>query len=93
MEHVDVTELEVVEGIGLLAPVARAVLDHICAGKPACRSIAVVAEWCDATEDGSYIVICPGCGERFVVDEASLGELRRWTDAAGNTLACGIRWE
>lgn len=86
-------EIEFAHGVGLLSPTVRSILDHVCDGPAECRSIAIVAEWCDATDDDSYVVICPGCGARFIVDEGDLAELRRWTDAVGNTLACGVRWE
>jgi len=88
----EAAELESIHGIGLQSSTVRAVLDHVCGGEAGCRSIAKVSERCDASDD-SYVVICPGCGLRIVADEGDLGELRRWTDAVGNELACGVRWE
>jgi hypothetical protein len=84
--------MEAMPGLDAVSPVAADVLAHLCAGPAACRAIATVAECCDATDD-AYVVICPGCGARFGAGERDLADLRRWTDAEGNALVCGIRWD
>ncbi len=84
--------MDEVGGLDVLGPVVRDVVAHLCAGPPGCRAIGIVAEWCDAADD-AYLIVCPGCGARFAASEADLGELRRWTDAEGSALVCGITWD
>lgn len=82
------TELE------LLGPTVREILAHLCGGAgEGCRSFGMVVEWCESRGDCAYAVVCPGCSVQFLVDEDELAELRRWTDAEGNALVCGVRWE
>lgn len=74
-----------------LSPTVREILRHLCEGT--CRTYGVVLEWCEARGDCCYAVSCPGCSGQFLVDEDELAELRRWTDAEGHALVCGVRWE
>ena len=74
-----------------LSPTVIAVLRHLCS--TTCHGFGEVLEWCEARGDCAQAVVCPDCGSRFLVDEWDLRELARWTDEAGNPLACGVRWE
>ena len=74
-----------------LSPAVRAILRHLCEG--ACHAYGAVLEWCEARGDCCYAVSCPGCARQFLVDDEELAELRRWTDAEGHALVCGVRWE
>lgn len=78
---------------GILEPTVREILIHLCAGEERCRAYGIVAQWCEARGDCTYAVVCPGCDRQFVVDEDELAELQRWTDAEGNALVCGVRWD
>ena len=85
-------------GTEILGPMVREIIAHLCgsAGADAesgCRSYGMVVEWCEARGDCAYAVVCPGCSVQFLVDEEELAELRRWTDAEGNALVCGVQWE
>ncbi len=85
-----------IQGGDLLGPTVREILTHLCGGAgrgDACRSFGMVIEWCEGRGDCTFAVICPGCAIQFLVDEEELDELRRWTDAEGNALVCGVRWE
>ncbi|MDQ3411064.1 MAG: hypothetical protein M3509_02990 [Chloroflexota bacterium] len=77
----------------LLSPTVRAILHHLCSGPVEGRSYGLVVEWCETRGDCTYGVLCPDTGRQFVVDDSELTELRQWTDAAGNALVCGVRWE
>ena len=83
----------VLPGEEVLTPTVRTILAHLCGGVETCRSFGFVAEWCEARGDCCYAVVCPGCSVQFVVDEGELDELKRWTDAEGNALVCGVHWE
>ncbi len=74
-----------------LSPAVLAVLQHLCQGD--CHAIGGVLEWCETRGDCCHAVVCPACATQFVVDDDELAELRRWTDAEGNALVCGVRWE
>ena len=76
-----------------LSPGVRAVLAHLCSGEEGCRAFGFVVEWCETRGDCAFAVVCPGCDHQFVVDDDELAELRRWTDAEGNALVCGVRWD
>lgn len=76
-----------------LSPVVGEIIAHLCAGDAACRDFGFVLEWCEARGDCCFAVVCPGCARQFVVDDDELAELRRWTDAEGNALVCGVRWD
>jgi hypothetical protein len=80
----------------ILSPTVREIIHHLCGGggrSEACRAYGVVVEWCEGRGDCCYAVVCPGCSLQFLVDEEELAELRRWTDAEGNALVCGVQWE
>jgi hypothetical protein len=77
----------------ILSPTVREVIRHLCGGDPGCRAFGFVVEWCETRGDCAYAVVCPGCSLQFLVDEEELAELRRWTDAEGNALVCGVHWE
>lgn len=74
-----------------LSATVREILRHLCDGR--CRAYGAVVEWCEARGDCCHAVSCPGCSRQFLVDEDELAELRRWTDAEGHALVCGVRWE
>jgi len=83
----------VLPGEEVLTPTVRRIIAHLCGGNDSCRAFGFVVEWCEARGDCCYAVVCPGCSAQFVVDEDELAELKRWTDAEGNVLVCGVRWE
>ncbi len=86
-------ETVLLPGEEALTPAVRRIIAHLCGGSDRCRAFGFVAEWCEARADCCYAVVCPGCSVQFVVDDDELSELRRWTDAEGNALVCGVRWE
>jgi hypothetical protein len=90
LQRLDVSALP---GADILSPTVREILHHLCAGPDPCRSFGFVVEWCETRGDCCYGVVCPGCSLQFVVDDDELAELRRWTDAEGNALVCGVRSE
>lgn len=91
----DLERLDVIPGAEILSPTVRDILRHLCGGgaEPACRAYGMVVEWCETRGDCCYGVVCPGCSLRVLVDEEELAELRRWTDAEGHALVCGVRWD
>lgn len=82
-----------VAGADILSPTVRDIIAHLCSGAERCHGHGMVVEWCETRGDCCYGVVCPGCSVQFVVDDEELAELRRWTDAAGNALVCGVRWD
>jgi hypothetical protein len=74
-----------------LSPTVLAVLRHLCVGD--CHTFGAVLEWCEARGDCVQAVVCPICDVRFVVDDDEMDELRRWTDAEGHALVCGVVWD
>ncbi len=74
-----------------LSPTVLAVLRHLCVGD--CHTFGAVLEWCEARGDCVQAVACPICDVRFVVDDDEMDELRRWTDAEGHALVCGVVWD
>ncbi len=86
-------QLDALRGTEILSPTVREIIHHLCAGDAPCRSYGVVVEWCETRGDCCYGVVCPGCSLQVVVDEEELAELQRWTDAEGNALVCGVRWD
>ncbi len=78
-----------------LSETVHEIIRHLCGGggDPACRAFGGVVEWCEGRGDCCFAVVCPGCETQFVVDEDELAELRRWTDAEGHALVCGVRWD
>lgn len=89
----DRERLDVLPGAEILSPTVREILHHLCTGNEPCRSFGFVVEWCEGRGDCCYGVVCPGCSVQYVVEEEELAELRRWTDAEGNALVCGVRWD
>lgn len=67
---------------------ARNVLAHVCEGD--CHTFGSVISWCEARGDCTHLVTCPGCGERWVVDDDDLTALERWTEANGGGFSCGV---
>lgn len=86
-------QIDALQGTEILSPTVRDIIGHLCGGDDRCRDFGVVMEWCEARGDCSYAVVCPGCSLQVVVDEDELAELQRWTDAEGNALVCGVRWD
>jgi hypothetical protein len=74
-----------------LSPAVLAILRHLCVGD--CHAIGAVLEWCEARGDCVQAVVCPVCDGRFVIDDDEADELRRWTDAEGRALVCGVVWD
>ena len=72
-------------------PALLAIVRHLWEGD--CHAYGAVLEGCDSRGDCCYAVVCPTCRTQFVIDEDDLVELRRWTEARGTALACGVRWE
>ncbi len=90
----DLERLDALIGAEIVSPTVRDIIHHLCGGGgETCRTYGFVVEWCETRGDCCYGVVCPGCSLQFVVDEEELTELRRWTDAEGNALVCGVRWE
>ncbi len=91
----DLIHLDALPGADILSPTVRDIIHHLCGGGDGanCRDFGMVVEWCESRGDCCYAVVCPGCSIQFVVDADELAELRRWTDAEGHALVCGIRWE
>ena len=75
----------------VLSPSVQAILAHLCSDP--CHAFGAVVEWCETRGDCVQGVICPTCRREFLIDEDELAELRRWTDADGKVLACGVQWE
>lgn len=71
-------------------PAVLAIVRHLCEGD--CHTFGDVLEWCESRGDCSYAVVCPTCSKQFLIDEDDLNDLRRWTEARGEALACGVRW-
>ncbi len=80
-----------VTGVEILNPTVREIIRHLC--ESACHTYGAVLQWCETRGDCTYAVQCPGCTTQFLVDEAELKELERWTDAEGHALVCGVRSE
>ena len=74
-----------------LSPAVRAIVLHICQEEH--RAFGAVLEWCETRGDCQQAILCPVCAAQFLVDEDELAELRRWTEADGASLSCGVRWE
>ena len=89
----DLEHPDTLSGNEILSPTVRDIIHHLCHGEETCRAYGLVVEWCETRGDCCYAVVCPGCSHQFVVDEDELAELRQWTDAEGNALVCGVRWE
>ena len=87
----DVERPGTLEAAEILSPTVQRIIAHLCQGP--CHAYGVVLEWCETRGDCCYAISCPGCDEQFVVDEDELSELRRWTDAEGHALVCGVNWE
>ncbi len=81
----------VLTGVEILSPTVRDIIRHLCVGE--CHAYGAVLQWCESRGDCAYAVRCPGCAAQFLVDEAELAELGRWTDAEGHALVCGVPWE
>ncbi len=81
----------VLTGVEILSPTVRDIIRHLCEGE--CHAYGAVLQWCESRGDCAYAVRCPGCAAQFLVDEAELAELGRWTDAEGHALVCGVPWE
>ncbi len=71
-------------------PAVQRVLAHLCEGE--CQSFGDILEWCETRGDCSQAVVCPTCGNQFLIDEEDFAELQRWTIANGGVYACGVRW-
>ncbi|HEV2066666.1 MAG TPA: MJ0042-type zinc finger domain-containing protein [Thermomicrobiales bacterium] len=80
-----------VTGVEILSPTVREIIRHLC--ESPCHTYGAVLQWCEARGDCTYAVQCPSCTTQFLVDEAELEELERWTDAEGHALVCGVRSE
>ena len=80
-------------GIEQLTPNVRDILLHLCSGPIEGRTYGLVVEWCETRGDCTYGVVCTETGLQFVIDDAELAELQRWTDEQGNALVCGVRWD
>lgn len=74
-----------------LSPAVLDVLRHLCEGR--CHTFGGILEWCEARGDCAQAVVCPVCETRFLIDDAELDELLRWTDERGQVLVCGVRWD
>ncbi len=77
--------------VEILSPTVREIIQHLCEGE--CHTYGAVLQWCESRGDCTYAVRCPGCANQYLVDEAELAELGRWTDAEGHALVCGVQWE
>jgi hypothetical protein len=74
-----------------LSGVVLDILRHLCEGR--CHTFGGILEWCEARGDCAQAVVCPVCSTQFLVDDDELDELLRWTDARGQVLVCGVRWD
>ena len=77
-------------GVDSLSPNILEIVRHLCEG--ACHTFGDVIEWCETRNDCTFAVRCPECATQFLLDEAELAELQRWTDVEGRSLVCGVRW-
>ena len=79
------------ETLAPFSPAVQQIINHLCHGE--CHTFGAVIEWCETRGDCQSAVACPACSKQFLVDDDELAELRRWTDAEGHVLACGVIWE
>jgi hypothetical protein len=70
-------------------PAVREIVRHLCEGD--CHTYGITLQWCESRGDCTYAVQCPGCSTQFIVDEAELVALERWTETYGHAMVCGIR--
>ena len=80
-----------VASVEILSPAVQEIIQHLCASQ--CHTYGAVVQWCETRGDCTYAVRCPGCAKQFLVDDEELAELRRWTDAEGHALVCGVQWD
>lgn len=67
------------------------VIAHLCEGE--CHAFGDLVEWCESRGDCTVAVVCPSCTRQWVIDEAELDALRRWTAANGAHLGCGVSFD
>lgn len=88
---VDQSPIGIADHLLPFSPAVREILNHLCEGD--CRAFGDILEWCEARGDCCHAVVCPTCGNQFVIDEDELAELRGWTDTHGSVFVCGVRWD
>lgn len=64
------------------------VIAHLCEGD--CHAFGDLVEWCESRGDCIVAVVCPSCARRWIIDDAELAALHRWTAANGSVLGCGV---
>jgi hypothetical protein len=75
--------------LNTVSPSLHPIIQHLCEGD--CHAFGSVLQWCETRGDCVYAVVCPGCSERFLIEEDALSELERWTEANGGVLVCGVQ--
>lgn len=70
------------------SPSVQLVIRHLCESE--CHTFGDLIEWCESRGDCTIAVICPGCDQRFLIEEDELAELERWTEVAGFERGCGV---
>ncbi|HQY31175.1 MAG TPA: hypothetical protein PK691_07805 [Thermomicrobiales bacterium] len=74
-----------------LSPNVRQILTHLCElDEPGYGSF---IEWCEARGDCTQAVVCPHCGQQFVIEPDELSDLQRIAARTDTMLACGVRFD
>ncbi len=67
---------------------ARAIIEHLCSDE--CHGVGQTVELCESRGDCVLVVNCGGCGKQYILDEDQYEALVVWSEAHGESLACGI---
>jgi hypothetical protein len=67
---------------------ARDVIAHLCGDT--CHGVGQTVELCESRGDCVIVVNCGDCGKSFTLDDEQYEALVAWSEAHGETLACGI---
>ena len=67
---------------------ARAIIEHLCGDE--CHGVGQTIELCESRGDCVLVVNCGGCGKQYILDEDQYEALVAWSEAHGQSLACGI---
>ncbi|MFN8513703.1 MAG: hypothetical protein U0232_21155 [Thermomicrobiales bacterium] len=67
---------------------ARDVIAHLCG--ETCHGVGQTVELCESRGDCVIVVNCGGCGKIFTLDDEQYEALVAWSEAHGESLACGI---
>ena len=67
---------------------AREIIAHLCGDT--CHGVGQTVELCESRGDCVIVVTCGGCGKMFSLDDNQYDALVAWSEAHGESLACGI---